>query len=117
MDFKISCSFGEVVDKYSILKIKESKIQDKQALRNIRNEIQALENDVVSLLTFITNNNLYHDLLSVNKKLWILEDLIREKSQKNELDDKYIRYAESIHETNDKRYRIKREINKITNSK
>lgn len=117
MDFKISCSFGEVVDKYSILKIKESKIQDKQALQNIRNEIQALEDVVVSLSTFIINNKLYHDLLSVNKKLWILEDLIREKSQKKEFDDKYIRYAESIHETNDKRYRIKREINKITNSK
>ena len=117
MDFKISCSFGEVVDKYSILKIKESKIKNTKALKNIKNEIQALENDVVSLSTFITNNTLYQDLLYVNKKLWVLEDLIRDKSKNRNFDNKYIEYAESIHETNDKRYIIKREINNITNSK
>ena len=115
MNYKISCSF--IVDKYSILKIKEVKIKDEKSILNIKNEIHALEDDVDCLTKFVQESPLYKQLIDVNRKLWVLEDLIREKSKEKSFDEKYIKYAESIHETNDMRYQIKRKINLSTNSK
>jgi len=104
----ISCSFGEIVDKVSILKIKSKKSTDKTALKNIK-----LELDTILKETPLANeeDTLFTDLYKINNKLWVLEDLIREKSSKNEFDNDYIRFAEDIHKTNDKRYKIKRQIN------
>ena len=108
MKCQLNCSFGEVVDKMTILKIKSKKIKDKNALKNVLFELETIKKDVQ-----LVNNvdPLFNELYKINSRLWILEDLIREKS-KNELFDKqYIEYAESIHKTNDERYRIKKEIN------
>jgi len=104
----ISCSFGEIVDKVSILKIKSKKSTDKTALKNIQ-----LELDTILKETPLANeeDSLFTDLYKINNKLWVLEDLIREKSNKKEFDDDYIRFAEDIHKTNDKRYKVKRQIN------
>lgn len=108
MKCKISCSFGEIVDKFTILKIKVKKAQNLEAKHNIQNEINAIcsENESVN-----NDDNLFNELYKVNNKLWILEDLIRNKSKKKEFDKEYISYAEKIHITNDERYSIKREIN------
>ena len=76
----ISCSFGEIVDKVSILKIKSKKSTDKTALKNIK-----LELDTILKETPLANeeDTLFTDLYKINNKLWVLEDLIREKSSKN----------------------------------
>lgn len=113
MKCKISCSFGEIVDKVTILRIKEAKAQDMEAKLNIKNEMQAIcsENEEVN-----RDDTLFQDLYKVNSKLWVLEDLIREKSRKKEFDEQYITYAERIHTTNDERYDIKRKINDKYNS-
>jgi hypothetical protein len=108
MKCKISCSFGEVVDKMTILKIKLKKATDEEALRNIKNELDSIlfETPLVSC-----DDDLFDELYYVNNRLWVLEDLIRAKSKNKSFDEEYISYAEDIHVTNDKRYRIKREIN------
>ena len=108
MKCKISCSFGEVVDKLTILKIKEKKAINDEILYNIRNEMNAICSEIKEV-----NNTdpLFSELFNINNKLWILEDLIREKSRKQEYDPQYILYSENIHKTNDKRYEIKRKIN------
>lgn len=110
---KISCSFGEVVDKMTILKIKESKASDKTALLNIQTELRTIvkENPMVH-----NNDILFDKLFNINKKLWVLEDLIREKSRNKEFDQLFIKYANSIHITNDERYEVKKEINIKYNS-
>jgi hypothetical protein len=108
MKCKISCSFGEVVDKLTILKIKEKKAINDETLYNIRNEMNAICSEIKEV-----NNTdpLFSELFNINNKLWILEDLIREKSRKQEYDPQYILYSENIHKTNDERYEIKRKIN------
>ena len=113
MKCKVACSFAEVVDKKSILCIKLKKIKCKKALHNITNELKAIERDV-PLIT--TEDGLFDELYKINYKLWILEDLIRKKSEDSEFDNQYIEYAESIHVTNDKRYDIKKKINIKYNS-
>ena len=113
MKYKIYCSIGEVVDKYSILNIKLKKITDENALNNITNEIKAIKADVPLVET---NDELFDDIYKINLQLWNLEDLIREKSINNEFDKQYIQLAEKIHKTNDKRYNIKKQINIKYNS-
>ena len=111
MKYKISCGFGEILDKITILKIKSEKIKDKIALKNINHELKTLEDE-----NPLKEEELFNDLLKINNKLWILEDLIREKSSKQQFDNQYINIAESIHKTNDERCRIKKMINLKYNS-
>ena len=108
MQCKISCSFGEIVDKVTILKIKKSKAINEIALGNITKELTIIsqENPQVN-----TDDILFTQLSKINNELWCLEDLIREKSRTKEFDSDYIKYAELIHKTNDERYLIKKQIN------
>ena len=113
MNCKISCSFGEIVDKVTILKIKQKKASDKHQLNNITKELTTIqtENPMVN-----EKDDLFDLLSNINQKLWGLEDNIREKSRKKEFDKTYIEYAEQIHIQNDERYRVKRQINEKYNS-
>ena len=56
------------------------------------------------------------ELQSINEKLWIIEDSIREKEKKKEFDDEFIQLARSVYITNDIRFDIKNKINKISDS-
>tara|TARA_Y100000389_G_scaffold72040_1_gene68791 strand:- start:2017 stop:3609 length:1593 start_codon:yes stop_codon:yes gene_type:complete len=108
MKCKISCSFGEVIDKITILKIKKNKATSKECLKNINNELNTIQNEI----SYSKKKDiLFNDLYNVNKKLWELEDLIREKSSMCEYDKQFIECAKNIHIMNDKRYEIKKEIN------
>ena len=113
MQCKVSCSFGEIIDKVSILNIKKNNATDTVALNNIQSELNIIksENPMVE-----QEDALFTELFDVNQRLWNLEDSIREKSRKKEFDQAYITYAEAIHIQNDKRYNIKRQINKKYNS-
>ncbi len=113
MNCKISCSFGEIVDKVTILKIKQKNTKSNESLFNIKKELSIIldENPEVC-----KSDKLFSKLSEINNKLWELEDLIREKSRKKEFDVDYIRCAEEIHITNDERYNIKRKINDKYNS-
>ena len=108
MNCKISCSFGEIVDKKTILCIKMKEIKDKHALQNVSLELEIIrkENPLVD-----NEDILFDELYKINARLWILEDLIREKSINKVFDEKYIEYAENIHKINDERYRVKKAIN------
>jgi hypothetical protein len=113
MQCRISCSFGEVVDKKTILDIKSIKIKDPKALKNILMELETIKKDVQLVNT---HDDLFDELYKINNRLWSLEDLIREKSRTKSFDNKYIYYAELIHTTNDERYEIKKQINTKYNS-
>ena len=113
MNCKVSCSFGEIVDKVTILKIKKQKVTNQQALFNIQTELQLIEQDNPQLNT---KDKLFDILYDTNMKLWDLEDEIRIKSYQKKYDAEYIKCAESIHTTNDLRYKTKQKINVKYNS-
>ena len=107
----VSCSFGEIIDKITILKIKLSKareINDVACCQNIQTELNILESQNPLAQT---SDTLFEQLSDVNTRLWNLEDHIRAKSIKQEFDETYIELAEAIHKTNDKRCQLKRVIN------
>lgn len=115
MIIKIPVSFGELVDKITILRIKQQKISDKEKLKYIDYELQAL----VRYFSSYSNVDIvkqFTQLESVNKNLWDIEDKLRVKELKKEFDEEFIELARSVYFTNDKRAELKKEINNITGS-
>jgi len=113
MKCTVPCSLGEVIDKISILTIKLAKSTNDSQTQNIQKEYDAIicykkANQELDLL--------FEKLLTVNTKLWDLEDSIRLKSKQKQFDQEYIDMAEAIHITNDERYQIKKSINVLFQS-
>ena len=107
----VECSYGEIIDKLSILQIKLEKVKNHEKKSNIQKEF-----DILYKYKNHKVEKFYKELLHINEILWELEDSIRIKSNKKEFDDEYINISENIHITNDKRYEIKNKINLEFNS-
>ena len=117
---KIEVSNGEIIDKYTILEIKLSKIKDAKKLVNIQHEYDTLTPDVKSIYAHADDENhlkkLHNDLLEVNKKLWKIEDDIRECERANDFGQTFIDLARAVYYVNDDRSDVKKEINIFTGS-
>lgn len=119
MDTSIAVSFGELVDKLTILEIKKSKIKNQDKLKKIETELILLK-EKASLLESENKKNytkLFNELTEVNTKLWDIEDNIRKFELKKDFNDEFIELARSVYFLNDERFRIKSEINKLFKSK
>lgn len=110
-------SFGELVDKITILEIKKEKIYNSLALININKELDLLSN-ILSSIIFESDeiNHLIYDLKKVNIILWEVEEKIREKDKHGEFDLEFIELARMVYQTNDNRSILKRELNLKLNS-
>ncbi len=107
-------SYGEVADKYTILRIKSLRIKDESKLININKEKSFLE-EIVH--TFNKESLiLVEKLFMVNVQLWDIEDNIRDKERNKEFDELFIAYARLVYHTNDRRMEIKGQINQQMNS-
>ena len=110
-------SLGELVDKISILHIKNINIKDEEKLKLIREELELLNQ---TLSKHIKNNDIQNyldSLIEINSKLWVIEDDIRDCERKKKFDQTFIDLARSVYFTNDKRSEVKLEINKKFGSK
>ena len=113
----IPVSWGELFDKITILQIKIENLQEKNALKNVKTEYDQLYK--------IYNSNFLEDekakllmvsLTQINKKLWDIEDKIRDKERIKKFDEEFIELARNVYFTNDKRSKIKRDINETFGS-
>ena len=105
---QIEVSIGEIVDKWTILSIKALNIQDKDKLINVFKERTYLTGVIPPE---IVHDSLTDELLWVNKKLWDVEDRLRDCERKKVFDNHFVQLARSVYLLNDKRARIKKEIN------
>jgi len=108
---KIEISHGEIVDKLTILQIKNQNIIDPIKLDNIVKEYDYLLSVVENDLEISTESPEYLELLSINNELWVIEDDIRDKERLKQFDDDFIKLARAVYHTNDVRAKIKKEIN------
>lgn len=111
---KIEVSIGEIVDKLSILDIKQQKITDPDKLENIQREYRYLYEIVFGDLNISADD--YDQLLQNNMVLWCIEDDIRLKEKNREFDNDFVELARSVYITNDIRFKIKNHINLKYNS-
>ena len=113
----IQTSAGELVDKLTILEIKKEKIKEHKKLGVIEKEYFSLENsfkDKIKLNSQI--KELRNKLKKINQELWNIEDDIRLAEKNNNFNEKFIELARSVYKCNDKRAKIKLEINILTKS-
>jgi len=120
---KIEVSNGEILDKYSILEIKLENISDEAKRVNIINEYTELTPNITEIFSNADNagnltelENLYQDLLNINKTLWNIEDQIRECERDETFGSDFIELARSVYYTNDDRADAKKAINVLTGS-
>jgi len=106
---KIEVSIGEIVDKLSILQIKTQFIQDEVKLKNVKTEYDYLYNIVFNEMKIEQSD--FSDMVSINQKLWKIEDDIRDKERDKEFDNVFVELARSVYVTNDERAEVKKGIN------
>ncbi|TWG94501.1 hypothetical protein L599_000100002170 [Luteimonas sp. J16] len=111
-EISVPVSFGELLDKISILQIKSERMTDPDKLANVRKELAALENTWMAHPAAGRDiARLRAELKAVNERLWDIEDRIRLKERDQAFDDEFIQLARSVYFENDVRARVKKEIN------
>ncbi len=110
-------SAGELLDKISILEIKLDKIKDKENLQEIDKEYKSLNGTKKTHLKINADvQNLIEQLKDVNLKLWAIEDETRLCEKNKDFGKKFIELARNVYINNDRRAKIKSEINKLLGS-
>ena len=110
-------SAGELLDKISILEIKLEKISDKSSLEQLKKEYKTLkenQNSTIKLEGKI--EDLFKSLKNINFKLWNIEDRLRICEKNKDFGKEFIELAREVYFNNDKRSKIKSDINKILGS-
>ena len=108
---------GELLDKISILEIKLEKVKDKDRQKKIKNEydiLKKVQNSSIKMSDKI--KDLYRSVSNVNIKLWDIEDKIRICEQNKDFGKNFIELARGVYFNNDKRAKLKNEINEILKS-
>lgn len=105
-------SYGELIDKLTILEIKFERVHDAAKLANIRDELQLLgglwSRDPASKANIASERA---ELKRINEALWEIEDEIRLKERDHAFDARFIELARAVYRTNDRRAAVKRAIN------
>jgi len=113
----VEVSIGELLDKISILEIKQEKIKDPEKLKFINNEHSILQDQFrKNIKSDEKINSLYQSLKEINAKLWVIEDDKRQCEKEKDFGEKFIKLSRDIHFLNDNRADIKLNINNHTGS-
>jgi hypothetical protein len=114
----VEVSVGELLDKISILEIKQEKIKDHEKLKFINDEHSILKSQLEqNIKTDEKLKKLFQSLKEINSKLWVIEDDKRLCEKEKNFDEKFIKLSRDVHFLNDDRAKIKLEMNNHTGSK
>lgn len=113
---EVPVSWGELVDKITILQIKSDRMSDEKKLVNVRKELVLLKDKLGGNAEDSEIIRLTGELYAVNTELWDIEDEIRDCENAGNFGDKFVSLARSVYITNDKRSDLKREINVVLGS-
>ena len=113
----VEISIGELLDKISILEIKQDKIKDPEKLKFISNEHSILKKQLDDNVKSDDKiKDLFQSLKDINAKLWVIEDDKRQCEKVKDFGEKFIKLSRDVHFLNDDRAKIKLEINNYTGS-
>ena len=114
----VEVSIGELLDKLSILEIKQEKIKDAEKLKYIHDEYKVLKEQLsINVKSDDKLNELFRSLKEINSKLWMIEDDKRMCEKNSDFSEKFIKLSRDVHFLNDDRANIKLQINDHTGSK
>lgn len=108
---KVECAVGEVVDKLTILRIKEERLPE-AAVVDVRREIAALLDAWRAEISVpVEQVEGYDELARVNRELWSVEDALREHERAQDFGERFVALARSVYQLNDRRSAVKKRIN------
>jgi transcriptional regulator of nitric oxide reductase len=108
----VPVSPGEVLDKITILEIKSERMSDPEKVANVKVELALLQKTWAdSVVEDSVINDLHAQLKEINEALWEIEDDIRDKERAGEFDERFVELARSVYFTNDRRSKIKKDLN------
>ena len=114
----VEVSVGELLDKISILEIKQEKIKDPEKLKFINDEHSILKDQLDNNVKSDEKlNTLFQSLKNINAKLWVIEDDKRLCEKNSVFTENFIKLSRDVHFLNDDRAKIKLEMNNHTGSK
>ncbi len=114
----VEVSVGELLDKISILEIKQEKIKDPEKLKFINDEHTILKDQLDNNVKSDEKLNvLFKSLKEINAKLWVIEDDKRLCEKNSDFTENFIKLSRDVHFLNDDRAKIKLEMNNHTGSK
>ena len=112
----VPISWGELIDKITILEIKNERLKSAAARSNVKKEL-ALLNEITATLPILHEiSGPRNELSTINAKLWDIEDEIRAKESNMKFDEEFIELARSVYKLNDLRAATKRKINEFLSS-
>ena len=110
-------SVGELLDKISILEIKQKNLKDNEKIKIVNKELESLNMTLNKDVTMTEEiQSLYQDLKKINSMLWDIEDGKRDCERNKDFGDKFIELARSVYIENDNRSKIKNKINQLSGS-
>jgi len=110
-------SVGELLDKISILEIKQKNLKDNEKIKIVNKELESLNMTLKNDVTMTEEiQSLYQDLKKINSMLWDIEDGKRDCERNKDFGDKFIELARSVYVENDNRAKIKNKINQLSGS-
>ena len=110
-------SVGELLDKISILEIKQKNLKDNEKIKIVNKELESLNMILKNDVTMTEEiQSLYQDLKKINSMLWDIEDGKRDCERNKDFGDKFIELARSVYIENDNRAKIKNKINQLSGS-
>ena len=114
----VEVSIGELLDKISILEIKQEKIKDQNKLKYISDEHSILKGQLdKNVKSDQKLEELFQSLKEINAKLWLIEDDKRQCEKEKDFSEKFIKLSRDVHFLNDDRAKIKLKMNNLTGSK
>ena len=114
----VEVSVGELLDKISILEIKQEKIKDPEKLKFINDEHSILKDQLDNNVKSDDKlNTLFKSLKDINAKLWVIEDDKRLCEKNSDFAENFVKLSRDVHFLNDDRAKIKLEMNNLTGSK
>lgn len=117
MPLIIPVSWGELLDKLTILQIKKKRIKDSEKLKNIAKELAALQSAwQTRTIRSQELDELVRELRGANEALWDIEDEIRACERRRDFSERFIELARSVYRTNDRRASLKYRVNRLLDS-
>ena len=117
MKLFIEASVGEVLDKFTILRIKQERIADPAKGANVARELESLETSLRSMMPLSEDvSAVLEELQEINGELWDIEDRIRDCERRQDFGETFVQLARQVYMTNDKRAALKRRLNESSGS-
>ncbi len=117
MTLSAPVSWGELIDKITILEIKIEQMSDAEKLKNVQHEYDVLSKTRDSFAPLPNGlGDLTKSLKEINKQLWDIEDDIRDQERQKQFGDRFVELARAVYFTNDKRANLKRDVNDLMGS-